>query len=74
MLRLTPSIHLSLGLPLLRVPSGSHSKIFSGCLFPGILFTCPNLVLHCKWRAVYYRIFTLLFTNWFHACISYTSI
>jgi hypothetical protein len=27
MLRLTPSIHLSLGLPLLRVPSGSHSKI-----------------------------------------------
>jgi hypothetical protein len=28
MLRLTPSIHLSLGLLLLRVPSGSHSKIF----------------------------------------------
>jgi hypothetical protein len=27
MLRLTPSIHLSLDLPLLRVPSGSHSKI-----------------------------------------------
>jgi hypothetical protein len=42
MLRLTPSIHLSLGLPLLLVPSGSHSKIFSGSLFPGILFTCPN--------------------------------
>jgi hypothetical protein len=42
MLRLTPSIHRSLGLPLLRVPSGSHSKIFSGSLFPGILFTCPN--------------------------------
>jgi hypothetical protein len=38
-LRLTPSIHLSLGLPLLRVPSGSHYKIFSGSLFPGILFT-----------------------------------
>jgi hypothetical protein len=35
MLRLTPSIHLSLGLPLLRVPSGSHSKIFRGSLFPG---------------------------------------
>jgi hypothetical protein len=33
MLRLTPSIHLSLGLPLLRVPSGSHSKIFSSSLF-----------------------------------------
>jgi hypothetical protein len=42
MLRLTPSIHLSLGLPLLRFPSGSHSKIFSGSLFHGILFTCPN--------------------------------
>jgi hypothetical protein len=42
MLRLTPSIHLSLGLPLLRVPSGSHSKMFSGSLFPGILSTCPN--------------------------------
>jgi hypothetical protein len=41
MLRLTPSIHLSLGLTL-RVPSGFHSKIFSGSLFPGILFTCPN--------------------------------
>jgi hypothetical protein len=34
MLRLTPSIHLSLGLPLLRVPSGSQSNIFSGSLFP----------------------------------------
>jgi hypothetical protein len=42
MLRLTPSVHLSLGLPLLRVPSGSHSKIFSGSLFPVILFTSPN--------------------------------
>jgi hypothetical protein len=42
MLRLTPSIHLSLGLPLLHVPSGSHSNIFSGSLFPGILFTCRN--------------------------------
>jgi hypothetical protein len=39
MLRLTPSIHLSLGLSLLRVLSGSNSKIFSGSLFPGILFT-----------------------------------
>jgi hypothetical protein len=37
-----PSIHRSLGLPLLRVPSGSHSKTFSGSLFPAILFTCPN--------------------------------
>jgi hypothetical protein len=42
MLRLTPSIHLYLGLPLLHVPSGSHSKTFSGSLFPGILFPCPN--------------------------------
>jgi hypothetical protein len=42
MLRLTPSIHLSLCLPLLRVPSRSHSKMISGSLFPGILFTCPN--------------------------------
>jgi hypothetical protein len=42
MLRLTPSIHLSLGLPLLSVPSGSHSKIFSGSLFTGILFKCPH--------------------------------
>jgi hypothetical protein len=42
MLRLIPSIHLSLGLPLLRVPSGYHSKVFSGSLFPGILSTCPN--------------------------------
>jgi hypothetical protein len=42
MLRRTPTMHLSLGLPLLRVPSGSHSKIFGGSLFPGILFTCPN--------------------------------
>jgi hypothetical protein len=31
MLRLTPSIYLSLGLPLLRVPSGSHSKILFIC-------------------------------------------
>jgi hypothetical protein len=38
----TPSIHLSLGLPLLRVPSGSHSTIFSGNVFPGIRSTCPN--------------------------------
>jgi hypothetical protein len=44
MLRLTPSIHRFLGLPLLRVPSGSHSKTFSGSLFPGILFTCPDIV------------------------------
>jgi hypothetical protein len=42
MLRPTPSTHLSLGLPLLRVPSGSHSKIFYGSLFPGIPFTNPN--------------------------------
>jgi hypothetical protein len=42
MLRLTPSIHRYLGLPLLHVPSGSHSKTFNGSLFPGILFTCPN--------------------------------
>jgi hypothetical protein len=42
MLRLTPFIRFSLGLPLLRVPSGSHSKMFSGSLFPSILFTCPN--------------------------------
>jgi hypothetical protein len=42
MLRLTPSIRLSLGLPLLRVHSGFHYKIFSGSLFPGILFTCPK--------------------------------
>jgi hypothetical protein len=42
MLRLTPSIHRSLGLHLLRFPSGSHSKTFSGSLFPGILFTCPD--------------------------------
>jgi hypothetical protein len=42
MLRLTLSIHLSLRLPFLRVPSVSHSKIFRGSLFPGILFTCPN--------------------------------
>jgi hypothetical protein len=34
MLRLTQSVHLSLGCPLLRVPSGFHSKIFSGSLFP----------------------------------------
>jgi hypothetical protein len=32
MLRHTLYIHLSLGLPLLRFPSGSHSKIFSGSL------------------------------------------
>jgi hypothetical protein len=32
MLRLTSFIHISLGLPLLRVPSGSHSKIFRGSL------------------------------------------
>jgi hypothetical protein len=42
MLRLTPSIHLSLSLPLLRVPSGVPIIKFSGSLFPGILFTCPN--------------------------------
>jgi hypothetical protein len=42
MLRLTPSIQLSLGLHLLRVPSGSYSNTLSGSLFPGILFTCPN--------------------------------
>jgi hypothetical protein len=41
LLRRTPSIHLSLGLPLC-IPSGSHSKIFRGSLFPDILFTCPN--------------------------------
>jgi hypothetical protein len=38
MLRLTPSIHLSLGLPLLRVPSGSHSKILFIYLFICNLF------------------------------------
>jgi hypothetical protein len=31
-----------LGLPILCIPSGSHSKIFSGSLFPGILFTYPS--------------------------------
>jgi hypothetical protein len=36
MLRLTQSVHLSLDFPLLRVPSGFHSKIFSGSLFPVI--------------------------------------
>jgi hypothetical protein len=55
MLRLTPSIHRSLGLPLLRVPSGSHSKIFSGSLFPGILFTCPNH--HSRFSSVTSKIF-----------------
>jgi hypothetical protein len=42
MLYLTPSVHLSSGVPLIRIPSGSNSKIFRGSLFPGILFTCPN--------------------------------
>jgi hypothetical protein len=37
-----PSIHLSLGLPFLRVPSGCHSRILCVSLLPGILFTCPN--------------------------------
>jgi hypothetical protein len=55
MLRLTPSIHLSLGLPLLRVPSGSHSKTFSGSLFPGILFTCPNH--RSRFSSVTYKMF-----------------
>ena len=41
-LLLTPSIHLSLGLYFLRVPSDSHSRIFHGNLFPVILFTRPN--------------------------------
>jgi len=43
-LHLTPSIRLSLGLHFLRVlvRPGSHSMIFCGNLFPGILFTCPN--------------------------------
>jgi hypothetical protein len=36
-LRLTPSIHLSLCLPLLRVPSGSHSKMFSGSLVASLM-------------------------------------
>jgi hypothetical protein len=53
MLRLTPSIHHSLGLPLLRVPSGSHSKTFSGSLFPGILFTFKLQLSLCKICCVY---------------------
>jgi hypothetical protein len=42
MLLLTPSIHLSLGLPILHFPSGSHSTVFLGGLFPDIPSTCPN--------------------------------
>ena len=42
MLRLQPSIHLSLGLPVLRVPSGFHSRVLHCSQFPGIPFTCLN--------------------------------
>jgi hypothetical protein len=42
MFRLTLSMHLSFGFRFFRVPSGSHSKIFRGSLFPGIIFTRPN--------------------------------
>jgi len=43
-LSLTPSFHLSLCRPFLRVPSGCYSVILSGDQFPGILFTCRNTV------------------------------
>jgi hypothetical protein len=42
MLRLNSALYLSLGLPFIRFPSGSHSKIFHGSVFPGIVFKCPN--------------------------------
>jgi hypothetical protein len=45
MLRLTPSIHLSLGLPLLRVPSVSQSKTFSGSLFPACRYSLRKIVI-----------------------------
>jgi hypothetical protein len=41
-LHLIPSIRPSLAPLFLRVRSGSHSKILSDNLFPGILFTCPH--------------------------------
>jgi hypothetical protein len=44
MLLLTPSIHLSLRLPLLRIPSGSHSKIFSGSLFLAVSLHVQTIV------------------------------
>ena len=37
----TPSIHVILGLPLLRLPGGTHSNTFPGNLFSVILFTWP---------------------------------
>jgi hypothetical protein len=38
-----------LGLPLLRVPSGSHSKIFSGSLV--------------SWHSLYMRLYIIVFLN-----------
>lgn len=34
-----PPTHFSLGLPFLRLPSGSHSRILCGSLLPDILLT-----------------------------------
>jgi len=39
LLCLTPSIHLSLALPLHLFPIGSHTRILRVSLLPGILFT-----------------------------------
>jgi hypothetical protein len=48
MLRLTPFIQLSLGLPLLRVPTGSHSKIFSGTYYLLIYLYAFSIVVIMK--------------------------
>jgi hypothetical protein len=42
----TSSSHLSLGLPMLRFPSGLVSRIFCGTLLLSILRTCPSNSVH----------------------------
>jgi hypothetical protein len=44
MTRLQPSIHLSLGLPVLRVSSGFQSRVLHCSQFPGIPFMFPKIV------------------------------
>jgi hypothetical protein len=41
-LRLTPSVHLSLRPPYLRIPCSSHSRVLRGNLFSVIRRTYPN--------------------------------
>lgn len=63
----TPSSpYLSLGLPFVLVPSGSHCRILHDSLFSGILFKYPNRRSSFPTITLIYAFLLLYLLWWFH--------